>query len=184
MSLIVGLGNPGAKYSKNRHNAGFMAVDLLISELKPHDISKKEFKGELYRSGSIYLLKPHTFMNLSGESVLSVKNYFKIENVIVIHDEIELPIGALRFKFAGGHAGHNGLKSIDSHITADYFRVRIGIGKPEHKADVANYCLDDFRSGELENMKSSFDNSCSGALELAKGSEVTEVSSKYTINIK
>ena len=108
-------------------------------------------------------------MNLSGESVQAVKNYFKIENVIVIHDEIELAIGALRFKFAGGHAGHNGLKSIDSHIGADYHRVRIGIGKPIHKSEVADYCLDDFRSGELENMKISFENACNGALELAKG---------------
>ena len=184
MSLIVGLGNPGAKYSKNRHNAGFMAIDFLLNELKPHDITKKEFKGELYRHGSIYFLKPHTFMNLSGESVQAVKNYFKIENVIVIHDEIELAIGALRFKFAGGHAGHNGLKSIDSHIGADYHRVRIGIGKPVHKSEVADYCLDDFRSGELENMKISFENACNGALELAKGTELAKVSSSYTINIK
>jgi PTH1 family peptidyl-tRNA hydrolase len=182
--LIVGLGNPGAKYSRNRHNAGFMAVDLLLNEYKPHDITKKEFKGELFRSGSTYFLKPHTFMNLSGESVLAVKNYFKIENVIVIHDEIELAIGVLRFKFAGGHAGHNGLKSIDAHIGADYFRVRIGIGKPEHKSEVANYCLDDFRTHEKENMNLSFENACKGAMELARDSELAAVSSKYTINIK
>jgi len=184
MSLIVGLGNPGAKYSKNRHNAGFMAIDLLLNELKPHDITKKDFKGELYRHGSIYFLKPHTFMNLSGESVQTVKNYFKIENVIVIHDEIELAIGALRFKFGGGHAGHNGLKSIDSHIGSDYFRIRIGIGKPVDKKDVADYCLSDFKSGELENMKESFKNACNGAIELAKGTELSQVCSNFTINIK
>jgi len=184
MSLIVGLGNPGSKYSKNRHNAGFIAVDALINELKPHDVTKKEFKGELFRQGSLYLLKPHTYMNLSGESVQAVKNYFKIENVIVIHDEIELAIGALRFKLAGGHAGHNGLKSIDACISPDYYRVRIGIGKPAHKNEVADYCLSDFRHGELDEMKESFANAISGALELAKGAELSAVTSKYTINKK
>lgn len=184
MSLIVGLGNPGSKYSKNRHNAGFLALDLLLNELKPHDISKKEFKGELYRQGELYFLKPHTYMNLSGDSVLAVKNYFKIENVIVIHDEIELAIGALRFKFAGGHAGHNGLRSIDAAMSPEYFRVRIGIGKPAHKDEVADYCLSDFRSGELDEMKESFQNAIDGALELAKDIELFKVTSKYTINKK
>jgi peptidyl-tRNA hydrolase, PTH1 family len=184
MSLIVGLGNPGSKYSKNRHNAGFMALDFLLNELKPHDVSKKEFKGELYRQGDLYFLKPHTFMNLSGDSVLAVKNYFKIENVIVIHDEIELAVGALRFKFAGGHAGHNGLRSIDAVMSPEYFRVRIGIGKPAHKDEVADYCLSDFRSGELDEMKESFQNAVDGALELAKDTELFKVTSKYTINKK
>lgn len=184
MVLIVGLGNPGAKYHKNRHNAGFMAIDLLIQKLNPNNISKKEFKGDVYRSGSVYLLKPHTFMNLSGESVLAVKNYFKIENVIVIHDEIELPIGALRFKFSGGHAGHNGLKSIDAHIGQGYHRVRVGIGKPVAKSEVADYCLSDFRTSELVTMHDSFRQAMDGAIELANGAELSKVCSEFTINIK
>jgi len=88
--------------------------------------------------GSHFLLKPTTFMNLSGRSVLAVKNFYKIDEVIVIHDDLDLPFGALRFKSGGGHGGHNGLKSTDAAITAEYIRVRMGIGKPEHKSQVAD----------------------------------------------
>jgi len=181
--LIVGLGNPGNKYLHNRHNAGFMAVDKLVSKLQTVNISKKEFKGELWRAGQIYLLKPTTFMNLSGESVIAVKNYFKIENVIVLHDEIELPIGALRFKKGGGHAGHNGLRSIDAHIGADYYRARIGIGKPERKEQVVDYCLSDFGKMERDSVEEILNTAAEAVLELTK-SDLANVSSKFTKNPK
>lgn len=183
MWLIVGLGNPGNKYLHNRHNAGFMAVDKLLTKLSTVNISKKEFKGELWRAGSIYLLKPTTFMNLSGESVEAVKSYFKLENVIVIHDEIELPIGAIRFKRGGGHAGHNGLRSIDKHIGPDYYRARVGIGKPEHKSEVANYCLSDFSKHEKEIIEEILEVAANASLELTK-SDLASVCSSFTKNPK
>lgn len=98
--------------------------------------------------GSNFLLKPLTFMNLSGRSILAVKNFYKIDEVIVIHDDLDLPFGALRFKNGGGHGGHNGLKSTDAAISPEYIRVRMGIGKPEHKSQVADYVLHSFASDE------------------------------------
>lgn len=98
--------------------------------------------------GSHFLLKPMTFMNLSGRSILAVKNFYKIDEVLVIHDDLDLPFGALRFKTGGGHGGHNGLKSTDVAIGADYIRIRMGIGKPEHKSQVADYVLQSFGSEE------------------------------------
>ncbi len=160
-----------------------MAIDKLLNKLSTTNITKKDFKGELWRAGDIYLLKPTTFMNLSGESVEVVKNYFKIENVIAIHDEIELPIGAIRFKKGGGHAGHNGLRSIDKHIGADYYRARVGIGKPEYKGQVADYCLSDFTKQEKEIIEEILDIAAEGSLELTKN-DLATVSGKYTKNIK
>ncbi|WP_457562498.1 aminoacyl-tRNA hydrolase [Caminibacter pacificus] len=157
MKLIVGLGNPGSKYEKNRHNIGFLAVDYLIKEFNASKLSSK-FKGELYKSDEYLFLKPATYMNLSGESVRLVKDFYKIENddIIVIHDDIDLKLGALRFKKGGGSGGHNGLKSIDANIGNDYWRVRIGVGRPERKEMVVSYVLSDFEDEELECLEKLF----------------------------
>ncbi|QCI27989.1 aminoacyl-tRNA hydrolase [Caminibacter pacificus] len=157
MKLIVGLGNPGSKYEKNRHNIGFLAVDYLIKEFNATKLSSK-FKGELYKSDEYLFLKPTTYMNLSGESVRLVKDFYKIENddIIVIHDDIDLKLGALRFKKGGGSGGHNGLKSIDANIGNDYWRVRIGVGRPERKEMVVSYVLSDFEDEELECLEKLF----------------------------
>lgn len=144
MRLIVGLGNPDFQYKNNRHNVGFMVVDSFIGDLPCENISKSAFQGELFKYSSNLFLKPSTYMNLSGQSVRAVCDYYKPDEVIVIHDDLDLPFGTLRFKCGGGHGGHNGLRSIDAHIGVDYIRVRIGIGKPEHKSDVAHYVLSDF----------------------------------------
>ena len=145
MTLVVGLGNPDLQYKNNRHNVGFMVIDALHDDHPlAEKITKSNFKGELFKVPSMLLLKPTTYMNLSGESVRAVDDYFKPEQIIVIHDDLDLPFGTLRFKIGGGHGGHNGLRSIDAHIGAEYIRVRIGIGKPLHKSDVANYVLSDF----------------------------------------
>ena len=151
MILFVGLGNPGSQYEETRHNIGFKVIDKLICDLGARDISKTSFHGDLQRVSNTFFLKPTTFMNLSGKSVQPIKHFFKIEleDVIVIHDDIDLPYGALRFKKGGGHGGHNGLKSIDAHITKEYIRVRVGVGKPEHKSQVADYVLHDFSSEEM-----------------------------------
>ena len=112
--LIVGLGNPGTDYETTRHNIGFMVVDELNHRLDSVNVTKTAFLGNCYKSKNHFLLQPLTFMNLSGESVLKVKNFYKQENVVVIHDDLDLPFGSLRFKHGGGNGGHNGLKSIDS----------------------------------------------------------------------
>ncbi len=150
MTLFVGLGNPGSQYEETRHNIGFKVIDALVEEHGARDISKSAFYGALYRTASTLFLKPTTFMNLSGKSVLPVKQFFKIEmdDIIVIHDDIDLPFGAVRFKRGGGHGGHNGLKSIDSMIGKEYLRIRIGVGKPERKSQVADYVLHPFSDEE------------------------------------
>ena len=150
MFLIVGLGNPGKEYENTRHNAGFMAVDALADEygFAPFKakfdgvISEGKIEGE-----KVYLLKPHTYMNLSGNSVVKTANFYKIlpQNIIVIHDDMDLPIGKLKAKLGGGAGGHNGLKSIDAAITPNYNRIRIGVGHAKDKgADVVNYVLSGF----------------------------------------
>jgi len=151
VTLFVGLGNPGSKYEDTRHNIGFKVIDTLVDAFEARDISKTAFHGELYRTASTLFLKPATFMNLSGKSVLPVKQFFKIEleDIIVIHDDIDLPFGAVRFKRGGGHGGHNGLKSIDAMIDKEYLRVRVGVGKPERKSQVADYVLHDFNAEEM-----------------------------------
>lgn len=153
MTLIVGLGNPDLPYKNNRHNVGFMVIDALLDDHPSSEkITKANFKGELYKAPSMLLLKPTTYMNLSGESVRAVDDYFKPDQIIVVHDDLDLPFGTLRFKIGGGHGGHNGLRSIDAHIGSEYIRVRVGIGKPAHKSDVAKYVLSDFSPCQREHL--------------------------------
>ena len=175
MKLIVGLGNPGKKYELNRHNVGFLVLDYLIDEFRASKISSK-FKGELYKSDKYLFLKPTTYMNLSGESVVLVKDFYKIENdnIIVIHDDIDLALGALKFKKGGSSGGHNGLKSIDKYIGNDYWRIRVGVGRPERKEDVVNYVLSDFTKEELECIKKNF-----GLIKKAI-EDIYNASSKYS----
>lgn len=155
MRLIVGLGNPTEKYHYNRHNIGFRIIDELVKEFDARDISKSSWQGELYRSSNNLFLKPTTYMNLSGKSLQPIKDFFKVEleNIIVIHDDIDLGFGALKFKKGGGNGGHNGLKSIDSLISKEYLRVRFGVGKPLRKSEVASYVLDNFNEKEEEYIK-------------------------------
>ncbi len=150
MKLIVGLGNPGPTYSNTRHNIGFMVVDSLIQNLQPSNISKKSFEGELYKKGDLLLLKPTTFMNLSGKSVQAVANFYKInlDDILVVHDEIDIPFGAIKLKKGGGSGGHNGLKSIDTMVGKEYNRLRLGVDKPERKEMVAGYVLGRFNPKE------------------------------------
>ncbi|MFT7003821.1 MAG: PTH1 family peptidyl-tRNA hydrolase [Sulfurimonas sp.] len=178
--LIVGLGNPGPTYAKNRHNIGFMVIDELILRNNAQKLSSSSFNGELFKFSNHFLLKPLTYMNLSGKSIAAVKKFYKIDEVVVIHDDLDLPFGALRFKRGGGHGGHNGLKSTDEMISRDYVRVRLGIGKPEHKGEVTSYVLGDFSKEESEHLSTLIPHTCD-ALEYLLKNSLEDVSSKYTV---
>lgn len=154
MFLIAGLGNPGEKYKNTRHNVGFLVIDEIAKNTSTSNINNSNFKAITQKSNNTLLVKPQTFMNLSGESILSIADYYGIDNneIIIIHDDLDLPFGALKFKIGGGHGGHNGLRSIDSHIGQDYIRVRVGIGKPTNK-EVADYVLSDFSKEESNKLE-------------------------------
>ena len=154
MKLIVGLGNPGIKYRNTRHNIGFLIMERLADKLNI-SISREKFKGfytkTSHNNTDIVLLKPQTFMNLSGQSVLSAVNFFKIpvKDILVLHDELDLSFGKIRFKKGGGFAGHNGLKSIGNLLgSKDFNRLRFGIGRPGGKIDVSDYVLQRFSDEE------------------------------------
>jgi len=155
MKLIVGLGNPGAKYARNRHNIGFMAVDRIAED---HGFSpwKSKFQGQISEGrlggDKAILLKPETFMNRSGQSVGEAMRFYKLEpqDVIVLHDEIDLAPAKIKFKTGGGHAGHNGLRSVHGHIGEAYARVRLGVGHPGHKDAVPGYVLRDFAKADQD----------------------------------
>jgi len=178
--LIVGLGNPGQAYEYHRHNIGFLVIDELIRRCHAIEITKASFEGTLYTCRAHYFLKPTTYMNLSGRSAAAVKNFYKIDEVIVIHDDLDLPFGALRFKKGGGHGGHNGLKSMDAAISRDYIRVRMGIGKPEHKSAVASYVLSDFSTVEQPYVKE-WISKAADAVERLLHESVETVASGYTV---
>jgi PTH1 family peptidyl-tRNA hydrolase len=155
MHLIVGLGNPGDKYSRNRHNIGFMAADAIASR-HGFPAFREKFKG-LIAEGSIggdkvLILKPQTWMNSSGESVEAVAQFYKLSpaDITVIYDEIDLVPGKSRIKRGGGNGGHNGLRSIDPRIGTDYRRVRLGVGHPGHKDRVMPHVLGDFSKADRE----------------------------------
>jgi peptidyl-tRNA hydrolase, PTH1 family len=150
---IVGLGNPGKEYQRNRHNIGFDYVDCAVSQYNASS-ARLKFHSEFYEaeiSGrKIFFLKPLTYMNRSGIAVSELKTFYKLplENILVVHDELDIPLGELRMKRGGGSAGHNGLKSIDAMIGADYFRLRLGIGRPPWKGDVSGWVLGNFTETE------------------------------------
>ncbi len=178
MILIVGLGNPGQQYKNNRHNIGFMLIDRLIDELKAVNITKSTFKGELYKTTNFLLLKPLTYMNLSGESVVSVKNYYKVDEIVIFYDDLDIDFGSIRIKNGGGSGGHNGIKSIDQYIGNDYDRVRLGIGRPEFKGQVTAHVLNDFSKEQQPCLEKIL----TKAIEIAKdypSLELKELISKY-----
>ncbi|WP_278877318.1 aminoacyl-tRNA hydrolase [Paracoccus yeei] len=176
MILLVGLGNPGAKYERNRHNVGFMAVDRIAAD---HGFTpwRARFQGQVAegRLGDTrtVLLKPGTFMNLSGQSVGEAMRYLKLDpaQVLVLHDELDLAPGKVRLKLGGGHAGHNGLRSIHQHIGDAYRRLRIGIGHPGHKDRVAGYVLSDFAKAEEAGLDDLLRGISDGAEALAAGDD-------------
>ncbi len=174
MKLFVGLGNPGSKYARNRHNIGFMALDRIADD---HGFGpwRAKFQGQIAEgrlgSAKVLLLKPETFMNLSGQSVIAAMQFFKLApaDLIVFHDELDLAPGKCRVKQGGGHAGHNGLRSIHGHIGADYARVRLGIGHPGDKRLVSHYVLQDFPKADGDWLDDLLRGISDGAPALADG---------------
>lgn len=188
MHLIVGLGNIGDKYQLNRHNVGFLVIDeitksLASSNTNTSNINKSNFKANVLKSGYNLLVKPNTYMNNSGEAVQAIKEYYKLdmENIIIIHDDLDLPFGTVKFKIGGGHGGHNGLRSIDSHLGKEYIRVRIGIGKPDVKSDVANYVLSNFSKEELNKLEGIISHTIKAIEAIKTASDIVEVKSKFTL---
>ncbi len=174
MRLIVGLGNPGAQYAGNRHNIGFMAVDRIAAG---HGFGpwRKAFRGQVAEGrlggGKVLLMKPETFMNLSGEAVRAALDFYKLEpaDIVVFHDELDLAPGKCRVKDGGGHAGHNGLRSLHQHIGDSYRRVRLGIGHPGRKDLVSGYVLHDFAKADRDWLEPLLEGISDGADDLARG---------------
>ena len=161
MFLIVGLGNPGREYENTRHNIGFAAIDI-IAEKYNIDVNRTKFKGEygegFINGNKVILLKPYTFMNLSGESVREAIDFYKLteEEVLIIYDDISLEVGRLRIREKGSAGGHNGIKSIINHIGTDVFtRIKIGVGAP--KGDLVNHVLWKFSKEEVNILKQTLD---------------------------
>lgn len=176
MIIIAGLGNPGSQYAGNRHNIGFMAVDTL-QRLPSFAPWSKKFKAEISEGEiageKVLLMKPLTFMNLSGESVGEAMRFYKLTpgNIIAIHDELDLVAGRARIKIGGGHGGHNGLKSLDAHCGKDYRRLRLGIGHPGDKDRVHGHVLGDFAKTDKVWLEPLLDAIADNASMLVKGED-------------
>ncbi|NLK65973.1 MAG: aminoacyl-tRNA hydrolase [Campylobacteraceae bacterium] len=177
MILVVGLGNPGKEYENTRHNIGFMVIDKLLDSSFSNASSTK-FQGELYKKGSLLLLKPTTYMNLSGNSVKAVNDFYKPERIIVIHDDLDLNFNTIRFKTGGSSGGHNGIKSIDSLIGNDYERVRLGIGNP-NKNSVVGHVLSSFSKDEEAKLDAILEYAKKAVLDLIKN-DIKETRNKFT----
>ena len=153
--LIAGLGNPGETYANTRHNVGFAIIDAIAEHFDFPSFSNKFsslITHKLIVQSKITLIKPQTFMNLSGEAIAKAIHFYKIPltNLIIIHDDLDLPFAKVKMKIAGGSGGHNGIKSIDQHLGLDYYRLRIGIGKPNHIESTSNFVLNKFNKEEAK----------------------------------
>ncbi|MEX2291346.1 MAG: aminoacyl-tRNA hydrolase [Mycobacteriales bacterium] len=173
--LVVGLGNPGPSYAGNRHNVGFMVLDLLADRLggrfKAHKGRADLVEGRLADQPAV-LAKPKTYMNLSGGPVAALRDCFKVpvERIVIVHDELDIPYGTLRLKRGGGDNGHNGLRSITTSIgSREYLRVRVGIGRPPGRQDPADYVLKDFAAGEKKELGVHVDRAADAAEALLAG---------------
>lgn len=153
--LIVGLGNPGSQHARNHHNIGFMILDELASKLGV--TFTQSLRSRIAILPDLILCKPMTFMNCSGEAVQALLNYYKLQDFLVVHDDLDIALGELRLKIGGGSGGHNGLKSIDACCGNEYMRIRCGIGRPPQGVDVSAYVLSDFLESPQELIQSSLE---------------------------
>jgi len=173
LKLVVGLGNPGAEYTETRHNAGFWFCERLADELKTSFGKESRYHGWVAnaRDAGIWLLMPATYMNDSGRAVLALAHYYRIlpDEMLVVHDELDLPPGRAQLRLGGGLGGHNGLKSLASHLgTQDFWRLRLGIGHPGDRAEVVNYVLKPPRKEEAEHIGAALERALLAWPQLAK----------------
>lgn len=184
MKVIVGLGNPGPKYETTRHNVGFLAIDVIADALGI-EIRQTKWKG-LYGEGTyqghkVILLKPMTYMNLSGESMIELINFYKIpiENLLVLYDDLDLPLGKIKLRYKGSSGGHNGLKSIIAHLGTEQFqRVKMGIGRPAF-GDIVSYVLGQFPQDELGLLEDMLVKAKDASLSFIEEQDFTKVMNKY-----
>lgn len=189
MYLMIGLGNPGSRYARTRHNIGFMVLEKIADQWKI-SLTQKSFDA-LWNRGkinnvSVLLAMPQTYMNLSGKSVGRLMAYYKvdIDHVIVIHDDLDLPFGTIRLKKGGGDAGHKGLKSVVTSLgSADFLRIRMGIGKPADKAGVENYVLQKFNQEEQVLLPESIQLAAEAAAEIVVSGRQQVMAKYHTKNI-
>jgi PTH1 family peptidyl-tRNA hydrolase len=173
LKLVVGLGNPGAEYSETRHNAGFWFCERLADELRTSFGKESRYHGWVAnaRDAGIWLLMPATYMNESGRAVQALAHFYRIQpsEMLVVHDELDLPPGRMQLRFGGGLGGHNGLKSLTAHLgTQDYWRLRVGIGHPGDRNEVVNYVLKPPRKEEREEIDATLDRALLVWPQLAK----------------
>ena len=185
MKLIVGLGNPGEKYENTSHNIGFMVIDYLAEQFEITNFREK-FQGligeAVVNDEKIMLLKPQTFMNLSGNSIKEVVSFYKLdieEDVVVVFDDMDLKLGQLKIKQKGSAGGHNGLKSIISHFSENFIRVKCGIGKPETRDGVINYVLGNFPKAEQETVDELIETASKAAKSVCTAKSIERVIEKY-----
>lgn len=190
MKLIVGLGNPGAQYEKTRHNIGFQILDLIQTQFQKQFTFNSKFEcfelKEKINNENVIFIKPTTYMNLSGNALIKVKNYFKVDtaDILVIVDDINLPLGSVRIRESGSAGGHNGLKSIEAVLgTNQYKRIKIGCGKPNVDVDLKDYVLANFSKAEQDILtKEVYPVAVDAIFAFIYGVEFRRITSKYNIN--
>jgi PTH1 family peptidyl-tRNA hydrolase len=185
MKLVVGLGNPGDKYEKTRHNIGFEVIEALAAELKVPSFREKfqGLIGEAYvKDEKVFLLKPQTYMNLSGNSIAEVINFYKLdpkEDLIVIYDDMDLDLGRLKIKKKGSAGGHNGIKSIISHLGEEFIRVKCGIGKAKSREETVNFVLGKFSKEERELADELVEKAVKASVSLSTAKSIDRVIEKF-----
>lgn len=180
MKLIVGLGNPGPKYQHTKHNVGFDIADQYANKLGVSFKNESKLEGELAKANGLIILKPQTFMNLSGNSISKVVKYYNIdlEDILIIYDDIDLPLAKIRIRQQGGSAGHNGVKSIIQHLGNDFNRIRIGVGRNE-RLDTRTDVLNTFSKSEKKEMESCFAIVTEICEAFHKGTPILEIMNKF-----
>lgn len=186
IKVIVGLGNPGPKYAYTRHNIGFLTIDALAEELGVQ-VNQAKFKSLIaetrWQQHKVILVKPMTYMNLSGEALREIVDFYKIpiDNLLVIYDDLDLPNGSVKLRLKGGSAGHNGLKSIIQHLnTKEFKRIKMGIGRPEH-GDVVAYVLGKFAPNEMDAIEEAIEKAKQASLAFVSEDDFSRVMNKFNV---
>lgn len=181
MKLVVGLGNPGKKYKNTKHNVGFMSLDFYANKVNATFKKDNKFSGEWLKTGGLILLKPHTFMNLSGDSIQKMMRFYDIdvEDILVIYDDLSLPFGKLRLREQGSAGGHNGIKSVIQHVkTNEFKRIKFGIDRND-LLDTKDYVLSNFSKKELKEMDDKLNIICNIIDDFKQGNEFVKIMTKY-----